>query len=282
LRQHGPGEAGAALVTALLVTSLAAAAATVLLGRIDRWIERVAAARDKAQAREFARAGVDYARAILAADARRSSADSLDEDWARSLPPLRHEGSEVAGRIEDMQGRLNLNNLRRADGGIDEPALAAYRRLLALCGLPEELAAALTGWERPLDHLANLARIEGYTPSVVERLRPFVAVLPGPQPVNVNTAPAQVLSALQPGLALAAAQALVRTRQGLPFRDAAEFRERLPAKNLPAPLLPVATASGHFLIHVLVQTGASRGRVSALVHRPAAGGRPRILWQSVQ
>lgn len=304
-----PQQAGAALVTAMLIVALAAATASLLLGRMEGWIDRVALSRDKAQAAELARAGVAYARAVLAADAAASAIDALDEDWARVLPPLRHESAEVSGRIDDAQGRFNLNNLRRDDGRIDEAALTAYRRLLAVLGLPDELADTLADWldaddsaraagaeadyylaqggpagaaGRPLEHLAGLGRVKGYTPRNVERLQAFVIALAGSQPVNLNTAPPELLSALQPGLGLAAARALAASRNAVHFRDADDFRKRLPADNLPAPLLPVATASQHFLINIEVGNGQARSRIASLVGRQSAGDASRILWQSIQ
>lgn len=285
-------QGGAALIIAILVTALAAASAIGLLSRTDHWIERLASSRDKAQAYTMARAGLAYAQAILAADGRAGALDTLDEDWARQLPPLRYEDSEVSGRIEDMQGHFNLNNLRRAGGEIDAPALRAYRRLLALLGLADgladSLAAALGGSTtpagngRPLDHPAQLHAIAGYSAENLRRLQDFVSVLPGQQAVNVNTAPPEVLAAVQPGLSLGAARALAGQRRQQPFRDQGDFQNRLPAPNLPAPLLPLTGASRHFLVRVEVRTGHSRSRVATLISRASERGPVHTYWQSLR
>ena len=237
-----------------------------------------------------------------------SAVDALDEDWARVLPPLRHEQAEVAGRITDAHGRLNLNNLRRDNGVIDEQALTAYRRLLANLGLGEELAETLADWldaddspraagaekawyrqqgdnaaslGQPLEHLGNLARLKGYSPQVIARLRDFVCVLPGNQPVNLNTARPEVLAALQPGLDLAAARALARSRQGGHFRDLGDYQTRLGDGNWPSPLLAVGTTSRHFVVDVAVSSGRARSHLTALIQRLGDGQRSRILWQTL-
>lgn len=303
-----PQQIGAALVTAMLIVALAAATASLLLRRMEDWIDRVALARDKSQASELARSGIAYGRAILAADAASSALDALDEDWARAVPTLRHEGAELSGRISDAQGRFNLNNLRRDNGVIDEQALAAYRRLLGTLGLADALADSLADWldaddspraegaeaayyrsqgspvsgGRPLEHLAGLSRIKGYTPPTVDRLQAFVTALSGRQAINVNTAPAEVLAAIQPGLSLAAAQALVRHRQALHFIDVGDFRKRLADDSLPSPLLPIATSSQHFLIEVEVRSGLARSRISSLVRRQHDQRISRTLWQTLQ
>lgn len=308
-KHDGEAQAGAALISAMLAVALAASMAMVLLRQTDHWIERVAVSRDKGQALQLARVGVDFARTVLSADAQRSNVDALDEDWARVLPPLRQEGSEVSGQIEDLQGRFNLNNLRRPDGTIDEQAHTALRRLLSTLSLPEELADTLADWldaddspraggaetagnqthgdgasvaNRPLEHLASLLRIKGYTHSAVSRLQPFVCVLPGQYAVNVNTATPEILAAVQPGLSLSGARAVVRSRQSTHFRDLADYRNRLPDRDLPSPLTPIGTASQFFLIHTEARTGLGRSRVGALVERLGDGSRSRILWMSIQ
>ncbi len=290
LRRRPQG--GAALIIAILVTALAATSAIALLSRTDQWIERLAGSRDKAQAYTMARAGLAYAQAILAADGRAGALDTLDEDWARQLPPLRYEDSEVAGRIEDVQGRFNLNNLRRSNGQIDPQPLLAYRRLLALLGLPDALADSLAaalggaaseaGSGRPLEHPAQLAGIAGYDAANLRRLQDFVSVLPEAQAVNINTAAPEVLAAVQPGLSLGAARALAGQRRQQPFRDQGDFQNRLPAPNLPAPLLPLTGASRHFLIHVEVRTGRSRSRLDSLIRRASERGPVHIYWQSLR
>lgn len=312
--ENGRSQRGAAIITALLVTALAAALAASLLVDMDDWLEHVALSRDKAVSRALAYSAIDYARAVLADDARHSAVDTAEEQWSRVLPPITAEGSELQGRIFDLQGHWNLNNLSRS-GVIDETALAVYRQLLIILGTPpetaEQLAEALADWidsddsrravgaenayylaldppyptaGHELDQLSNLLRIKGYTPALVDRLSPYVAVLPGRQPVNVNTAAAEVLLAIQPGLDLASARQLVLSRQAAYFRDIADFRNRLPTRNLPEGATPLTVSSSYFLASASARINPPSGvqsRLLALLHRPT-GGRPSLLWMSEQ
>lgn len=302
-------QAGAALIMAMLAVGLVASASMVLLGRIDSWIGLTAQQRDKTQALQMARAGVDFARLVLAVDARRSSVDALDEDWARTLPPTRREGAEISGRIEDLQGRLNLNLLRRADGRIDEGAYQALRRLLVQLELPEGLADTLADWldaddapraqgaeadryralglaippaNRPLEHEGSLLRIPGYSASVLERLIPHVVVLPGALALNLNTASAEVLAAVQPGLGLTEARALVHSRASAHFRDLSDYRERLPDSSLPAPLVPAGIASQFFEIRAEARSEDSVARATARIERLGDGSRSQLHWIRLQ
>lgn len=301
-------QSGIAVIMAMLVTALAAVAATALLVRMDRWVQRVAAGRDYGQALELARGGMTYARAILAEDGRQSAVDHLGEDWARRLPPFSAEGGELEGSIDDLQGRWNLNNL--LDGpGIDPAALRVYRRLLESLGLDPGLAEVLADWldadedarpggaesayyqalpnpypaaNSPLDHLQNLRRLRGYDQAVITRLAPFVAVLPGKQGVNVNTAPPEVLAAIQPGLTLAEARQLATSRKSAWFKDGADFRSRLPRADLPPSDTPASASSSFFLVQTVARFGNAEARLQALVQRDPGRSLPPILWQSEQ
>lgn len=304
LRSQG----GAAIIAALLVTALAAALATALLVRMDNWIDRVSLSRDKAQALELARSGTDYARLILQEDARRTLVDTLDEEWARVLPPFAVEGGELSGQITDLQGKWNLNNLR-AKNGIDRQALQTYRRLLQIVGLPGELADTLADWmdsdddtreggaesayylgltppyraaNHELEHFSNLLRVKGYDPDVLRRLAPFTTVLPNSQPINVNTAPAEVLMAVEPTLDLADARQLVRVRQKAYFRSVGEFRERVPGQAAVTATSGLTVSSSYFLLSVLARFGGARATQQTLVERQPGAARPKILWQSLQ
>lgn len=291
-REALAGQKGAALIMALLICALAAVAASTVLARTDQWIALLAGGRDKGQAYAMARAAVAYAQEILAVDSRSGALDTLSEDWARRLPPLRYEDTEVLGQIEDMQGRFNLNNLRRDSGQIDRQALAAYRRLLALLGMPDgladNLAQRLAGEDpalaagRPLDHPGQLLGIPGYSQEVWQRLRGFISVLPGQLAVNVNTASPELLAAVQPGLSLAAARVLAQQRLQQPFRDQGDFQNRLSTANLPAPLLPLSGASKYFLIHIEVRFGSSRSLIDTLIGRASERGPVRTFWQSLR
>ena len=44
---------------------------------------------------------------MLKEDKRKTSIDTLDEDWAVELPPTLVEGGSISGSIEDLQGRFN-------------------------------------------------------------------------------------------------------------------------------------------------------------------------------
>ena len=289
---------GAALIVALLAVALATLLATRLLENTDATISFVEGRNWHAQAVELTRGGVDYARVILAEDSRRSAIDHGGEAWARPLPPVEAEGGRISGRIEDLQGRWNLNNLIGYSGKLDPLALACYRRLLQALDIDVRLAdslaaqllpgspgaagdAAATIKARPLSDISGVLAAAGYGRGILEKLRPFVTVLPGVQPVNINTAPPLVIAALFPGMPLADAQRIVKRREQLPFRDQAEFRGELSSNlNADANNATFGVSSQFFLVRANAMVGRAVVRQQALVQRQSTGNWPVVLWRT--
>jgi general secretion pathway protein K len=70
-------------------------------------------------------------------------------------------------------------------------------------------------------------RLPFYNALILEQIRPFVSVLPLPTPVNVNTAPPEVLMAAIPGLSRTAAGGFVQQRTATPFKSVDEITSLL-------------------------------------------------------
>ena len=241
---------GAAILTAMLTVVLVATLAASTLWQQWRNVEIETAQRARTQATWVLSGALDWARLILREDARRGGADHLAEPWAVPLESARLstflaadrsdalEADEMqqaflSGQITDLQARLNVVNLVES-GKVHEPSRLALARLFELLNLPDsELTALLENlrqaqglstegvgnataapsgnaplWPQSVDQLAWL----GLSASTLERLRPFIAVLPVRTPVNLNTAPAEVLYACVEAFSLADARRLVSER----------------------------------------------------------------------
>ena len=300
------GQRGVAIVLAMGVVALAAMAATAIMVSQSTWSRQSELGTEHAQAQLLVSAGVEWVRAVLSDDRRVSSVDYLGEPWALRLPPMPVDNGELAGHIDDQQGLFNLNNL--VTGGKENLAqFVRFQRLLSILGLPAELAPALVDWEdsdsqvepqggaedayylaqdppylaanRPLVDVGELSLVRGFDQETRARLAPFVTALPAtaPTPVNVNTAPPEVLAAVVAGLDLDGARALVAGRARAYFRDVADFMSRLP-KGASVGIDAVSVSSDYFLANLRVTVGDARARGQALLYRPDFKW-PTILWR---
>lgn len=296
---------GVAVLMVLLIMALATVLAVWMTTQQSLWLRQMQGQFDHAQAKRFALAGVDWARAVLADDLSSSTTDHEQELWTARLPPIPLDDGEIQGVIEDRQGLFNLNNLVRA-GVVDAVGLAQYRRLLRLLDLPDALASTLVDWldaddvaqlpggaesayylalpepcraaNRPLQELAELERVKGYDRQVIERLTPFVTALPMTTPLNVNFASAEVLSAVL-DIPLAESRQLLQQRRGSPFKSVTEFSQRLAKPNALAVEAVIGVRSDFFRVVGRAIVGKAQVNAETLLQRQG-GPWPVVIWQA--
>lgn len=295
-------QAGMAIVMALLVVALVAGIAASILADYGHAVSHLSGRHDHAQARLLARGAIDWARSILENDYRQDGAngtDNLREDWNIKIPPTPIEEGEISGELEELSGRFNINTL--VSSGQSNPAQRAiFVRLLVVLGhslneaelLADTAIARITRTQHgavpgndqefsmqmgPLLDIDELNAANGFTPLVVQQLKPFVVALPSDaKAVNVNTAPAEVLAAHIENLPLAKAQALVFERNRTFFTRVDNFTQRLPSDaRYPSGVFTVK--STYFMATGRASWGASVTHLQVLLKRAQA--RPDILWK---
>ncbi|CAG4925989.1 hypothetical protein R69919_05363 [Paraburkholderia gardini] len=126
----------------------------------------------------------------------------------------------------------------------------------------------------------SLLDIPGFTRETVERLRPFVTVLPTTSAINMNTAPAEVIAAVVPGMSLSSAQAFVARRETVFFRNVGDVQLALRGAGVQLAvydpnMLDVNT--NYFLIHGRVQHERAEVDRTTLVYRDPMTHTTRIV-----
>ena len=153
---------GVAAITAILIVAVAATAASLMLAQQSAMLDQTMLVASRAQADVYSQAGLDWARGVLAQDARTSGTDNLAEGWAQPIVGMPIDRAVVAGNIADEQGKFNLNNVidgtRRSEADIK-----LLRQLLALVDLSPELADAVVDWIDGDDDLTSSAVSRGPT-----------------------------------------------------------------------------------------------------------------------
>ncbi|MGH8222125.1 MAG: type II secretion system minor pseudopilin GspK [Woeseiaceae bacterium] len=238
---------GVALITAMLITALATIVAADLAWDNALDVRRTMVLMNRDQALQVALGAEELVVDVLRQDLEDSQTDHLGEFWAGDLPVFPIEGGEVWGRIEDLQGRFNVNNLVDRDGNIDQAAVEEFRRLLRALELDPRFAGIAADWidlnqdagfpdgaEDPiytgftppyrsanqmLTSVSELAALEGMDKATFDRLRPHITALPGQTTINVNTATGPVLQALDENMSPSDVEGLLAERENGGFGD---------------------------------------------------------------
>ena len=145
-------EKGVAVVTALLLTTLAITIVASLFWQQQVQVRSIENQRYQLQKKWVLRGALDWAGLILREDKHTSTVDHLGEPWAVSLGDTRLdqyvengktdvEDSEatLSGQISDAQAKFNLTNLSN-NGVVDLVELAAFAKLLTNLRIDSGLA----------------------------------------------------------------------------------------------------------------------------------------------
>ena len=301
---------GVAVITALLLTTLAITIVSSLFWQQQVQVRSIENLRLQLQQQWVLRGALDWASLILREDANHSSVDDLDEPWAVTLEETRLDqylegssadadiaGATLSGGISDAQARYNLTNLCPKDK-IDYAAVAVFARLLNHAAFDPALALAtaelmLETLKNPEKNTANdrnqaapqpmkfvqtndLLAVPGFTSHMLASLQEFVIFLPQATPVNINTAPAEVLLALIDTFSQADASSMVKSRAKASFRNLADFNNRLPGRTFSLTSKQASVNTNYFLVNGTIRMARAGLEMQALFERK--GRSSKLIW----
>jgi general secretion pathway protein K len=149
-------------------------------------------------------------------------------------------------------------------------------------GMPDPAGApgastAATKQVLDIAQVDDLLAVPGFTPELLEKVKDFLVVLPAQTPVNVNTAPAEVLAARIDTLSLSEAAVLVTARERAWFRDISDITQRL---GRTVPQAQIAFKTNYFLVNGNVRLNRAALEMQALIKRSDAGPNPttEVVW----
>ncbi|NIA53288.1 type II secretion system minor pseudopilin GspK [Massilia sp. TW-1] len=309
---------GVAVITALLLTTLAISIVASLFWQQQVQVRSMENQRLHLQTKWILRGALDWSTLVLFQDGiDHREYTSLDQVWATPLAETRLDqyverervegenfDASLSGNITDACSRYNLRNLAKTRGHPEEDQVAILGRLLrnvqvdpglarriavyVAAGMPvgaepsgsETPATPVTGAPVKILQVEDLLAVQGVTPAIVERLRPFVTVLPETTLVNVNTAAPEVLAAVVPDVSMSEANTLIVRRKQAPWRDISYFATDVTHGQKSA-LPGVAVRSDWFLVDTRIRLDRAALDAQALIQRSGsmvAGGGPKVKW----
>lgn len=345
---------GVAVVTALLLTTLAISIVASLFWQQQVQVRSMENQRLHLQTKWILRGALDWASLVLRQDAYTSQYTSLDQVWATPLAETRLDqyierervegetfNATLSGNIVDATSRYNLGNLAR-NRIKDEEQVRIFGRLLDNLrldarladrvanfvaqgqqvggpvdpsgtpggvpggtpeGAPEGAPGAapggvpggpsgipggtlppvppVNGVPVPVLRVDDLLAVQGVTPDILAKLRPFLTVLPGNETtkLNVNTVPPELLSAIVPGMSLSQANTLVARRKTAAWRTPADFSSQAGGTGELPDTWDVR--SSWFIVQSRIRLDRAALNAESLIRRNPAvsiGGGTQVIW----
>lgn len=295
------GQDGVALILALVILAVGASIASAMLWERGVAVSRSALVLHQQEAYQYDLGAETWLGQILRQE--NGQPVNFSDPWARPLPSfaVAGTGGTLRGAVIDLQSRFNLNDLRNANGSVNQAALQTFRRLLGLLDVNVNVADAVAAWvcasgkvqglsgaqsgfyasldppyaeaHYPFVSVSSLRLVEGVTPEVFERLAPYITALPVHTAVNVNTASAPVIAAVVPGLSLSAAEAIVMKRRIGGFASVQTFEAMTQRKTG----FPVTLDSEFFRLRVRTRIGNTALTLYSVLYRSPQGKTEPIL-----
>jgi general secretion pathway protein K len=288
---------GVAIVMAIIVVAIGTMIAVGLMWRGTLDLRRTESALAADQGLMYVQGAEAWAADILRQDLVDSpDSDNLGEQWAIELPPLPVDGGAIKGRLEDLQGRFNLNNLIGADGKESMLARSQLERLLVMVEADPALAGAVVDWLDPDTELrfpsggedvvysdadppyrtanstitstSELMAVAGFDRDIYRSLAPYITVLPAGTKLNVNTASDVVLASLSDDIDLATATSMIEQRGDAEFVDIDATFEGLVEPDV---LQEIDGVSEHFLLTATVTLGSNQLTMRSVLQRDRSG-----------
>lgn len=303
-------ESGFALILTLVVTALMVAVVVEMIHQVYVDTSLSHGFRDGQQASILAESGATGGAKLLQMGLSGRSYSSLSDRWASPLK-LEDEAGSLEIVISEESGRININGLVQPNGEYEPTTLAALQRLGARLQLPGNIWSAAADWidsddltrsggvETPyyrtlkpaysarngkLLTITELSLVKGITPELLGKLRPYLTIYSDQSgsplsTVNINTAPKEVLAALDDRIDDRMAERILEERHLQPFKSTAEL-SRVPGLDTVAIGLvgKISVKGSLFRIISVARIKDSARTVEAVVR--LSGGEPEFLsWQ---
>jgi general secretion pathway protein K len=299
----GKPQRGVAIITALLIVTIAATISITISTRLQLDVRRTGNLITQDQAQFYLLAAEDWSQRILRQDKKDNKSDDLTETWAIEIPPLPVEGGSIQGRITDLHACINVNSLLE-NNVINSTTQNRLTQLFTNLGISGNYIQAMADWmdtdletrnpdgaedghylnltapyytaNTPLiNSISELRLIKGFEDiEVYQQIEPYICALPDTDTsINVNTATAEVLKSLSNAMTDTLVQDIIAHREEDPFKVIANFTSFGDLKTIlkGKQKQKLSTSSDYFLIRTQAKIGPSNSVMFSIVYRDKDG-----------
>ncbi len=247
---------GFALIITLLVTALLVAVVTEFIREVYVESSLQRSFRDGTQASLMAESGVMGGIRLVQLALNTQTYSALTDAWKAKPLHMEDERGTIDVFIEEESGKLNLNVIAPPTGDYtDNFYYGVLTRLLKRLEMSEDLGDALVDWIDTNDEphragaeatyygrlvppysprndrlltMEEMRLVKGVDEATYLKLRPFVTIYTDidrapAAPININTAPLEVLTSLDPDMSEELAKRIADRRKVEPFKSAADL-----------------------------------------------------------
>ena len=291
-------QSGIALIMVLLVVALVTIIATGIASKQNISTRRTQNLLYSEQGYMYLLGAEDWAKTILVQDSKDNKTDSLDDNWATTLPPIPVEGGTIQGTIEDLQGRFNINNILKASNP-DQNNIIIFKNLLIEHDIDDGLVDALVDWldedldstvpngaedgiylsnvtpSRTANHLmasaTELTLVKGFDYKKYNEISEYIVALPEATTININTANAMQLSMLSNQVSLSEAEDIIKNREKSGFKTVDEFLALNSVKGKTISKEVLSVTSNYFLLKARSVIGSLKSELYSVLYRNSKG-----------
>lgn len=296
---------GVALITALLIVALVVIIATSLLEKQHLMTRRTANHLQQDQAYLYALGAENWALKILNKDRQQNNVDHLGEMWAKQLPPAFVSGGQLTGKLNDEQGKFNINNLLDNENKPSPENIQRFEKLLKQLNLPTNLVTQTLDWIDPdsntqmngaedneyglqkipyrtgntrFQSVEELRLLLGMKEEYFKTLSPHITALPSVTPINLNTTNEIILRSMVENLPESAAKELLEKAHKGTYKTIDDFLKENVLNNLKVDMKGLGVASDYFRLETTVTIGESSMVLESLLQRD--GQNNRVLMRN--
>lgn len=302
----GKNQQGVAIITALLIVTIAATVSITISTRLQLDVRRTSNLIALAQADFYLLEAEQWSQRILREDKKNSSIDALDEDWAFEIPPLPVDGGTIQGKLTDLHACININSLMDGNA-INTTTQARLTQLFNNLGITNNLTQATKDWidddlenttpngaedgyyiniekpyrtaNRPLHSISELRLIKGFETEVDDKtvyqlLAPYLCAFVANSndiSINVNTSGAEVLKSLSNTMTDSLVENIIQHREETPFNNINDFTGFSNLKTIITDTKQLSVSSDYFLLRSQAIIGKANKVMYSIIYRDDSG-----------